>query len=128
MESTAPAAAEQPDGQKNGHAAAETTGPGPAAPAPAPAAPPNMKAARDFLDQRVEAVAVVFTQGILHSCPGIPPHEILNSICRTTGKMVAGSISADLSTLFQIRKGFKDAFDEGVKSAPLKQPGPNPQA
>jgi hypothetical protein len=46
---------------------------------------------------------------------------VLNSICRTVGRVASSSVQADLQMLFQLRKGFQDAFHAGVKSAPLAQ-------
>lgn len=115
------AAPDAPADKVNGHGSVE---PSPQAPQPGlpQGTPAGMKQARDFLDARVEPVLTVVFQGILHSCPGIPPHEILNSICRVTGARAASAVQADLKTLFELRKGFNEAFAEGVRSAPLTQP------
>lgn len=98
----------------NGHAPATPTQPAdPAAQAQ------GMKAARAELDARVGPVLMVTIQGIMHTCPGIPPHEIVNSVCRVVGNTVGRQLAADLTTMISLRKGYKEAFEEGLKMAPI---------
>jgi hypothetical protein len=58
----------------------------------------------------------------LVSAPGVPPHLLLNSIARQTGSLLAGAITADLATVLSMRKGFKDAFGNGVAREKVTQP------
>lgn len=83
--------------------------------------------ARAVIDAQIRQIIGTLVRGILVSAPGVPAHEVLNSISRVTGGLVAESIVADLATQFQLRKGFKDSFDDGVKGTPMKQPGPDHQ-
>lgn len=96
--------------------------------APPPGVPSQADQMRDALDARIGSVMLMAVAGVLQTCPGVPAHEVLNSICRVVGKVAASSVQADLQTLFQLRKGFQEAFHAGVKSAPLSQPPGQPGA
>jgi hypothetical protein len=83
--------------------------------------------AQAVLDAAVRQVLGTVIRGLLVSAPGTQPHVLLNTIARVTGALCAGAVQADLQVLFQLRKGFKDAFDEGVKSIkPQAPPAPMP--
>lgn len=94
---------------------------------------PNQQAAtvaqqtRDQIDALFSPIIGVLLRGILVSSPGVPPAEAMNSICRVMGNLMAGSIQGDLQSVLMVRKGFKDAFADGVQSAKLIQnPGAAP--
>lgn len=82
--------------------------------------------ARAVLDAQIRQIIGTVVRGILVSAPGVPAHEVLNSISRVTGALVSEAVIADLAGHFQLRKGFKDAFHDGVKAAPMQQPGAQP--
>ena len=86
-------------------------------------------AARPFtavIDAQIRQTVGIMIRGMLVSAPGVPHHEVLNSICRVTGGLVAEAVIADLPVHFALRKGFKEEFSNGVNKAPLKQPGGAP--
>lgn len=81
---------------------------------------------RAVIDAQIRQTVGIMIRGMLVSAPGVPHHEILNSICRVTGGLVAEAVIADLPVHFALRKGFKEEFGNGVNKAPLKQPGGAP--
>src|SRR5208282_5901241 len=80
--------------------------------------------ARALVDAQVRPALGVVIRGLLVSFPGLPPHEILNSIARVAGKMMGESLMADMATHFRLRDDFKKAFADGVSQAPMKMPAP----
>jgi hypothetical protein len=88
----------------------------------APAGQTEVDKAHALIDERIRAPLGVMIRGLLVSLSGIPPHEILNSIARVTGKMEAEAIMADMATHFSMRKGFKEAFAKGISQAPMNMP------
>jgi hypothetical protein len=97
-----------------------------APPEAAPSQPISPEAATSAIEQQLDPVVrqVVGTviRGLLVSAPGVPPHLLLNSIARQTGSLLAGAITADLATVLSMRKGFKDAFGNGVAREKVTQP------
>jgi hypothetical protein len=83
-----------------------------------------------MIEQQIEPIVrqVVGTviRGMLVSCPGVPPHVLLNSIAKQTGSLLAGAFTADLATVLSMRKGLKDSFGNGVAKEKIVQP-PLPQ-
>lgn len=79
------------------------------------------------LDAQVRQLLGILLRGLLVSAPGVQPHDLLNSVSRQTGSLVAGSLQGDLATMLRVRKGFKDAFAEGVQGVPIQQPGQAPE-
>ncbi len=64
-------------------------------------------------------------RGILMSCQGIPPNIVASSIAFEVGNFMAQVFQGDIGTLTAIRAGLRDAFEEGVRKAPLLQPASN---
>ena len=110
--------AEQPDAPHVGRQ-------GPVSPAVAEAA-----AALKQIEPVIRQCVGNTLRGLLVSCPGYPPHIIINAIAWQTGNLLAGAFQADLQTAFALRKALNDAFGDGVKKAPIQppqlgsQPGP----
>lgn len=77
--------------------------------------------ARDLLDAQVRLIVGTVIRGLLVSAPGVQPVDLLNSICRETGNLVAGAVNGDIAAVLNIRSGFKKNFEFGVKKAPLLQ-------
>lgn len=95
----------------------------PAEQRPAQALPANNIAqARAALDAQIRSVVEVMISGILSSAPTIPVHEVLFAVSRVTGEACAKTLAADLPTTFKLRQGFRDAFEEGTKRAPIVTP------
>jgi hypothetical protein len=86
-----------------------------------PRAPQQMPIERmiALLDPAVSQVIGTMVRGLLVSAPGCPPHVILNLIAWKTGHFLADAVKADLSALLMLRKGIKDAFDDGIKKTPM---------
>jgi hypothetical protein len=83
------------------------------------------------IEPAVRQVVGTVLRGILVSAPGVPAHMLLNAVARVTGNLLADSLAGDLQTLLRLRKGFKDAFAEGVQAAkprPAPEQPPAPQA
>jgi hypothetical protein len=102
----------------------------PAAPAAMNVTPEQqaqIKALND-LNGPVRQVVGTVIRGLLVSCPNVPPHVILSVIAFQAGNLIADAIVADLSTQFQLRKGFKEAFADGIKAAQMRQPPGAPAA
>jgi len=70
------------------------------------------------LDQPVRAVMVTMLQGLLHSFPGVPAHAILSMAAMHAGLFMGSVMTGDLATLLKLRKGFEEAFREGVRKIP----------
>lgn len=86
--------------------------------------------AMTMLEQQVDPIVRQIVgntiRGLLVSCPGVPPHILLNSIARQTGSLLAGAFTADLATTLSMRKGLKDAFGNAIAKEKIVQP-PMPQ-
>lgn len=111
--------------QNNGHEAPPAAGGG--LDEPATAAEPNpiqgaVDRARTLIDEQVKLVLGVVYRGIIVSSPGVPPIEVLKSIARMSGNIIAAGIQADLTATLMLRREFKDAFAEGVQNAPIAPP------
>ena len=72
-----------------------------------------------LLDPAVSQVIGTMVRGLLVSAPGCPPHIILNLIAWKTGHFLADAVKADLSALLMLRKGIKEAFDDGIRKTPM---------
>ncbi len=70
-----------------------------------------------------KAVIGNMTNGLLASCPGVQPHVILQMICFEVAHTAGSALQGDIATLAGIRKGFRDAFEEGLRKAPIVAPG-----
>lgn len=88
----------------------------------APGAAPTIEQAVTQLDPLLTAIIGTMIRGILVSAPGLPAHLLMSMIALKAGSTLASAVQADLTTLLTIRKNLKDAFDKGVKSAPMSQP------
>jgi len=88
-------------------------------------APMRAPTAQEIIESQVRQVIGITLRGLLVSAPGIQPHVLLNAISRQTGALIASVIEADLSTVVNLRKGFQDAFLEGVRTVPLMKAPPD---
>jgi hypothetical protein len=91
-----------------------------------PGAPPEMQVQIQNLIATLEpgmrAVCGTMVRGLLVSSPGVNPAILLNLIAFHTGNMLAQSLQGDIATLHTLREGFREAFKEGIKAAPLIKP------
>lgn len=63
-------------------------------------------------------------RGLLVSCPGVDPAVVVNAVAQQTGLLLASALAADLTSMLMLRKAMKEAFDNGVKAAPLNTTAP----
>ena len=61
-------------------------------------------------------------RGLLFSFPGVAPHVILTAACFEYATFVGQCLQGDIAQMAQLRKGFRDAFEEGMRKAPIMQP------
>lgn len=74
------------------------------------------------MDPEVQAIIANAVAGMVARGPqGMPPVVILNLIAWKTGNVLANSLQGDIATLAKFRKGFIEAFNEGVQKAPIVQ-------
>lgn len=80
------------------------------------------------LDQPVRLVVHAMLAGLIHTFPQIPAHAVLTMAAMQTGLFLGTAMTGELGTLLQIRKGFKEAFAEGISKVPpnVRQMGPVP--
>lgn len=64
--------------------------------------------------------------GFLATCGNVPPHVVLNAIAYNVGAFMGQSITADLKTQMELRKGFRDAFEGGIKAQQMRMPAAPP--
>ena len=77
------------------------------------------------LDPAIGQVIGTMIRGIIASSGGAPPHVILNLIAWKTGNFLATSVIAEVATSISLRQGFKAAFEDGIKKAPMQTPPPS---
>ena len=82
----------------------------------------KINAALKGLDQPIRQVIGTMMRGLMVSAPGVPPHVLLNAIAWQTGNLMAGAIQGDLATVLSLRKGFKDAFADGISKSAIATP------
>ena len=70
------------------------------------------------LEQPVKIVIWNALSGLLASFPGFPLHAVLGMAAMQAGLFVGSAIQGELSSVLQIRKGFEEAFREGVRKTP----------
>ena len=91
-----------------------------------PGLPPEQMAAitaqLSQVEQMVRVAVSVMLRGIIGSAPNTPPQIVLAGIAWQVGNQMAESLAGDLSSLTILRKGFIDAFADGVQKAKLIQP------
>jgi len=80
----------------------------------------------DALGGPVRQVVGTVLRGLLVSAPGVAPHVLLNVVAWQTGNLLAGAIQAELTTHFELRKGFKEAFADGIQKSKMSQPAAGP--
>jgi hypothetical protein len=87
---------------------------------------PEATAAINAQLQQIEAmvrVAVSVTlRGIVASAQNVPPQIVLSGLAWQVGNQMAEALSGDLSAMLILRKGFIEAFTDGVQKAKLIQP------
>jgi hypothetical protein len=74
------------------------------------------------VQEGINPIIGTMIRGLIVSAPGVPTHVLLNMIAWTTGNFLASALQADITTLIQMRKGFKDCFDDGIRKAKMVQP------
>ena len=84
---------------------------------------PKVLKPEEQLEGLVRQTIGLLVRGLLVSTPGMPADLVLKAVCRQTGNLCAGSIQGNLTDVLMVRKGFKEAFHEGVASAPTVTPG-----
>lgn len=99
--------------QPNGQAAPVMTGPG-----PAPEEIAKQQAVLNKMDAPMRAVLSTMIRGLLTAFPGVRAHVIMTMVAAQTGELLGAALQGDLMMLMQIRKGFMDAFNEGVRRNP----------
>ena len=71
------------------------------------------------ISPNIKVVLTTTVRGLLTGFPGIPPHVLLSIIAAETGTIVGGALQGDLGPMMQLRNTFRDAFNEGMRKAPL---------
>jgi hypothetical protein len=74
------------------------------------------------LDPAIGAVVQTMIRGIIASAGGAPAHVVLNLIAWKTGNFLASTVVADIANTVMVRKAFREAFDDGVRKAPMTAP------
>lgn len=87
-----------------------------------------LKSAEAVLDAQLRQPIGMMLRGIMVSCPGIPADAVLRSIARVTAGLMGDAIMGDVVPVLNIRAGFKKAFEDGLKAAPIKTPPAPPNA
>lgn len=75
-------------------------------------------------EQMLRAVIGVTLRGLVSSSPGVPPQVLMAAIAWQVGNQMAEALAGELSALFVLRKGFIEAFTDGVQKAKIIQPPP----
>jgi len=77
----------------------------------------------EMVAKPVRIVMGTMVRGLLISSPGVQPHIVMNAIAWQIGNMLASSIQSDnLPALLQLRKGFTDAFNDGMAKGKIIAP------
>lgn len=80
--------------------------------------PDNSEA--DKLNMPVSIVAQTLIRGVVAAvAPDTPVHLTMRAIAFHVGFGISGMIKADTNTLINVRKSVMEAFNEGVRKAPL---------
>lgn len=94
---------------------------------------PEQVAQADAMLNRVtpqlRAVVGTMIRGLMMSFPGVAPHAILTMICFETANFAGQALQGDIAMMSGIRKGYRDAFEEGLRKAPIvaaSKPGEMP--
>jgi hypothetical protein len=103
--------------QANGHEVPQAA----QQPAPVPDKTAQLQILND-INPAIRQVVGVMMRGLLSGCPGVPANVVLSVIAWQVGNLAADTMVADLKTQFALRKSFKDAFEDGVGKAALRQP------
>ena len=86
--------------------------------------PPLKMTGEQILDAQVRLVVGTMIRGLV-ATSAVPAHLLMTSIAKQTGEIIAGTITADLSTILTLRMQWKAAFTQAVTKAPIIAP---PQA
>lgn len=78
----------------------------------------NNKVAND-LNLPVSIAAQVMISGILRGAGNTPAELVMRAIAYHVGFGMSSQLVGNLSALINVRKAMQDAFQEGVKKAPL---------
>ena len=76
------------------------------------------------LTPQIRAVVGTMVRGLMVSLPGVAPPAILQMLCYEVANCVGQALQGDLTTLASIRKGYREAFEEGLRKAPIVQTPP----
>ena len=70
----------------------------------------------------VKAVVGTMIRGLMVSFPGVPPHVVLTMLSFETANFIGQALQGDIAMIAGIRKGYKEAFEEGLRKAPIVPP------
>lgn len=85
-----------------------------------PPAPVNPTSA---IDAQISQIMGIIVRGVLVSAPGVPHHLLLNSIARTTGKLLAMAVTGNtIEMSAKARRDFQDSFRDGLSKVSILQP------
>jgi hypothetical protein len=70
----------------------------------------------------IKAAVHTTIRGLIVGGGGIPPHVIMSAICFETANFLGNAVQGELSIMAQIRKALRDAFEEGMRKAPIIPP------
>src|SRR5271156_3441831 len=74
------------------------------------------------LDPAVSNIINTVIAGLVTLSGGAPPSIVLNMIAWKTGNLLASKVVADIAQQATVRKGFRDAFGDGISKAPMVHP------
>lgn len=69
----------------------------------------------------VRIVVLNMISGILAQTAQIDPALVLHCLCAEMGMGISSRLQGDVAVLMNMRKGFQDAFAEGVRRVPMNQ-------
>ena len=70
------------------------------------------------IEPAIRMIVGTMIHGIAATTRSVPPHIVLNAVCKAVGALSASAIqSPDLAVLLNTRRGFKENFEAGVAEA-----------
>ncbi|MFZ1006853.1 MAG: hypothetical protein WAN65_08460 [Candidatus Sulfotelmatobacter sp.] len=77
--------------------------------------PKRQPTLEEQLDMAIWPILNCLYRGITVSFVGIPPEKVMESICRSSGRVVGMSVcQGDLVPILKLRKGCKEAFAKSL--------------
>jgi len=77
------------------------------------------------IEPSIKAIAGTIIRGLMVSFPGVPPYAVLTMFSFQTANIIGQALSGDIAMMMQIRKGYREAFEEGLRKAPIVGPAAN---